>query len=1650
MNDFKELKELKTKNLVEEINLKKYIEENRDRVNRYSINSGKVSYDLSQSRMINDVLGIAGNALSQVGTTIKETLIDNPITYNPNLSLEDSLLENHKKMVERDKEIAIVTKPFIEKARAYKEDIDAELGMETSSTQAFLAGMTIHTLRQGLDIRQYPGLYVSSLVGGGVGKVIGENLSFLAPGVAQRIGGAVGRFIEEFGEEITDQHSNGDELDLGTATMSGLGAVALGEGIIALKKGSGKISKLVGLTGTDIKANSNISPEKAVKESEMNYTKEMGNGEDITNKKINDLNNIAKNTEVHGVYKGKNIPAENVIKAGISIEGITVKTAEEEYLPKIAKHIIEKKMLKNVNNEVEFIELIKKDSKKVKEAFRKLGRKKDLPDDIKEAVEWYNKIFDEKRIKDVDVNTKSTIDATVGKLDNKQEYEPMFKNVKVIEKGYPFEEAEIGKEEYLRRTKDRIKHSYKDFKKAQLEEDLRKDLKIPKKAKLIKANGNIPKTPYKIKSNLDADGNPVYVRNKWEHGRPVADIEWEYKGYKYYANVEVIDGKWRGDIYKTNIKGGDTTIKIKNSEIENKPTNIMEDIHGTRNIDDVEKGMWEDVKKYLSKKFELNSKGKGKEKGQAMEKVIRKVGETVKNKYNFKNIDEAVDFYKNKYGLEFDFKKDLQSERSFGETRKYIKDGELIKAEIYIDKNIADDIDMALGVLRHEIEHLRDYKNNPNFKSKPYNFASMNAEEGILEYMDKATKGHFSGDNNSWWELNYLISNEIDSIFSNGKVNKVSLERLGLDMIPKELDKGDIEYIADVIKSSEGEEAVKRLKSLKTRLSNYFTIKRGLKDILNSSYEPGTKTGLAKEYLRTNILLPFQNAEEQMKNSILKAFEIDINGNKLNPEKVLDIFEENNINFVDVLFYGEKLPKELESISSQIEGLKVTINKILDDLQEKSIASKDDIINTLCYDRNLTIERLIPNEEVLKYMDTNKNLDIEKITNGEQIKDNLTGKDIAEKILPFREKFAELNYKYFNSSIDRLHHELNRKKLNPQKIIKAIKEARECMSLEDFTKILKKYKVEEIPQVKKFLDENPKIFKEIKNQNIEKAIIESKKNNAKIFFTNDMTSLKGTEENAAFGTFAHKLSRFVDAEYEGYISHKNVSNFVKANKTDSRLAISKLIKDVSTAHAIKETFPKMGNTGFNVMFKTMQKESGNPYTKTFVKELEEFIKTEIGEKLGISTKPTRGGIDKFIQGFIKWQNKINLSGPKAIKELGQEPLGMARANVMLYGGKGFIETYKNIMKATAILAQHGEELSKYNSVLGSKWKDSVPLEFFNIIQDDLNDFTGYRKARLEKYGTRGEKLLAKMDNGLDLVNMYSHTQRMMKLASYMTAGDTMDKLTNFKNLDELFKNNNYVKRLFKDLEIDEREFELIKIFKETESFKNMGIFDEAEFFNNLTPEKYIEVLGREITDEEFKILSEATTKKAKRLYEKIVSDISPTETTGATKSVIENIEDPIRRNFMRLTGNFKNSIQEQWRRAVRDYYLSNINADTGKFDWGNKVYQKRMLSHILGTGMAVATISTISDSEFYADPIEYISEKIDNLVEEPGSALWGAISDNFNLWGLTTGSNVVRRPITFVGQVSKGEWGKAGSTLIKSGLGTTNYNIAKYIYDEMR
>ena len=162
------------------------------------------------------------------------------------------------------------------------------------------------------------------------------------------------------------------------------------------------------------------------------------------------------------------------------------------------------------------------------------------------------------------------------------------------------------------------------------------------------------------------------------------------------------------------------------------------------------------------------------------------------------------------------------------------------------------------------------------------------------------------------------------------------------------------------------------------------------------------------------------------------------------------------------------------------------------------------------------------------------------------------------------------------------------------------------------------------------------------------------------------------------------------------------------------------------------------------------------------------------------------------------------------------------------------------------------------------------------------------------------------------------------------------------------------------------------------------------------------------------------------------------------RAVIENIENPIHRNFMRLMGNFKTSIQEQWRRLGRDLYASNI--VDGHFDWGNKIWQKRLFKHILGVTGLYGGLALVTDLDFYSDPIATINEKIDDLIDSPGSAFWEVLDSQINSWALVNGSAVARRPIQIAQNLSKGDFEKSRANILKLGLGTSNVNMAKTGY----
>lgn len=1279
------------------------------------------------------------------------------------------------------------------------------------------------------------------------------------------------------------------------------------------------------------------------------------------------------------------------------------------------------------------------------------------------------------------------------KIEPKKVERKILRQSKPIWDNYPFTENEVTKEYFEQLLKDRTEHNYYDTPKRKLLEELKKDLNIPEDAKVrfedIRGYRDRLDVSGVAGTDLEGQAIPRDYRVKTDY---YANIVWEHNGYLYYADTGIyIPGEgYRGDIYKTKAYGRPTRRTLENIAAEVKeipspkpiePTNPMEELFGFPKDTKISQEAIENIAEKVAYDSIEEMEGLREiAREEAAEKVsdilkltdtevdnrnfvsktrglIKEVGKRIKKKYNINSLEEAVFFYKSKYGIDLEVRKaktfqqgaDRLAELAIGETpegqRKYV---------VYIASGIKNE-ELKIGALRHEIEHLRDFIADESFYPRTPEYTPG---ENIAETIKETYRGHFKNYGDNSFELSYIINDEMANILNEAGIpNMRVIRNLGLD-IPQNLDEAGKEALKEIIEiSSKETDLGKRLEILRKETDKFFSLKRQYENIFFSELNKEAKSSQLKQLTETQIILPFQKSEEAMKNKILSGFQIEVNGNKLGPEEIFDLFDENNADAGDYLFYFGKLPESMKEFEPQLQDLRQHLYNIVKELSDENIATPQDIINTLNYDNRLSLEKLLSEDEIKANLGDNAELDIDKLTAGKQVPDELTGTNTSEKTMTLRERFAEGTYEFFNDSYEALKIKVRNAANDPQETLRALKRAKEITPGKELRRIVVENNLDTIPEIKEFLDrhpeflnnDNPKLFgdSEQSKQALQEAIIQSKKDTAKIFFTEDMASVKGTEKNPAKNTFAHKLSRFRLFEDEGYITKNNVSKFVKSRKVNPRRVAQKFIDDVSVAHAIKQTFPKEGYKYFENILSLLRKESSGTSTKDYVKELENYIGSHLGEKLGLFTKPVKTNIDRAVNILINSQNRLNLAGPKAARELFQEPIGIIRDNMMLYGGERFIKTYGEILKSVITVLHKGEELNKINLSLGNIKEGSVPLEMFNIIADELNDLTGYKKSRIMKYGSKGDKIYYNFNNLMEKINFYGYTQQFLKLTSYKLAANNISRFSNFNNLDELFKNSTaYVKRLFKNLEIEEVDLKILKELGNTESFSTRNILDKNELAQRINKKMYEDFLNENISFEEFNLRKQNSINKIEKLYNQIVKDISPTETTGAMRSRIEMIEDPVTRNFMRLTANFKNSIQEQWRRMYKSYYLSNITPE-GKFDWTNKVYQKRLANQFLDIGLTVAIVSLATDKDFYVDPIETISEKIDNLIYNPESVLWGAIEEQSNLWGLTTGSNVVKRPINFINQVANREYKKAGETILKAGLNNFNYSILKGIYD---
>lgn len=1378
------------------------------------------------------------------------------------------------------------------------------------------------------------------------------------------------------------------------------------------------------------------------------------------------IQDAAKGLMKDALERGKLADGEGVDKA-------YTQYLVEEALPKVIDYIYENKIFKNWESREELITTIMNNPSKLKKVIRKMKHRKNLSEELKRAVDTYDRVLNYEKMKDI-IKEKGEIkvkEVEVVKTDVEKIETPKIEKSEIetentttkpkdvlpkekveiedgvysreLEDPYGYrveEEVTLEKFEREHSKKDRIDHNSNHFKKSEIEEVARKVVKIPKDAIKVDIRGK--KIYTKVKQTKGGK-----TKTKYNYEGMIFDVMYEHNGYKYHGVYELknkLDPKMAERVKNGEVgpwKG--TMVKVKTE-----PKNMTKPkIFSEKTTK--EKERWASAKQRVIHYFGFDDKVKyhGEEGLKETYKfMIKNIGKIVKKKYNFKNSEEMVKFYKKKYGIDFELKY-VKDKGGLGTTIKETR-GKTQKITIEIQEGL--DFETELGALRHEIQHVIGYKENPNFKASEKPFKIINGEETIAEFFDNLSGEHMYSNPGENWELAYIVSNRIDDLIDkNGKVNIEVANSLDLGgTLPKSIKGADLDEVKGIIKAAkeESSDPFKQLEKLEKDLNHYFTMKRGITSILKGKGKPSVKARMLREYLRTHVTKPFNAVQQKVKRDLTNLFgSAEYQGKQLTPEQLLDLTEKHDFNLMKYLRNPEEIeiPDGLKEIEPQLRKMSETVKELFKDVADGTLIDEDEIWNTLMYDKVHIIEKLL-GDEAIEYLGAGKTIDMDKINKGEQVEiPDLDGKVASETNIKISQRFADKYYKLFNSDVDRLEFELNRKKIDTKRLKKAIKKARKCMTLDEFERMLKKYNVEDIAEMREFLENNKNLFKEIENQDMEGAIIYSKKRNAKEFWFSDNESMKGTEENPTRGTHVHKLARFVTAKHEGYISPRNVKKFVELNSVDSRVGINKIVKDVSTSKAIKEVFPNQGSNGFTRMTKSFTKTFAQSDQKTFNTEIMKFLDEELGAELGWDTMSHTTRIDKFVTNFLKWHSKINLSGLKAFREYGYETVGMARDNRMLYGGKGLLKHHMELIRTMAKLNHFVNKIG--NEELKGKITKSLAIDVINMLDEMADDITGAKKTRIMKYGSSKEKALFKLSEGLDHLNFYGYTQFNMKTVAYIIGGDNLDRFSKMLSLEDLKKVSHHVKRRIQDLEINETDFKLLKKFKETDTYKRLGIFDKEQFAVTITKEDYIKALGREISDEEFKILKKATVERWWKFNEVMVSDISPTETGKNFARSYGKEANVINRNFQRMTGFFKNSVRVQWERLIRGLVDSNIDPDTNQFDWGNTRYWGNLGKHGLETAIFISALSMASDSEFYHDPLAYIDEKIDNFLDNPERGIIEGTEDYLNIWALATGSTAINHPRSIIKHVSRRDYKKAANSLLKMGIGSYHYNSAKAI-----
>lgn len=1618
---------------------KEYYDTNKKDIDRFTVTGNKISYDTPQLEILGDIFAgsknialsvinrMAANSYRNAEKQIKE--------HGQNIDLSSFIKEAEEKRIE-----------YKDLANSFKEEYRRKIELEPNMTQKWTMSAAAESLRVATDIRQIPVILGTTILSPYAAGYIGATTTAAKLGTNAILNG-----IENIIQDSADIYiSEGRTPEVDEIIYSGLGGV--GAGLFFAGIGMG-INKGINIAGKKIDEIAMKRNEAARKNNSIKIIRNLFEeaGKEIKNNSIlnrgdttiKDLENIVAikdNLNFINEYKGIQGSEKGLLKKHIYINDVQ-KFQADIYAKAIVLKLIDDPDVDFIKNGTDFNKILNENPILIRNLAKEYVNSGKLGEGEKKAFDFFLDLTTPDKINDVRVDVPGMIqevDKNINTSDTA--YEPLFEDMKI--------QHHIVDSETFEKKKRKIKHSYNDFKAGELQANLEKDGIIPTEAKIKFIRGNREKIPYDELVLITEHGTPI-TRKKWLKGDAHITFEYELEGKKYFGDYRLTEQHgYLGDTYELDINAAPNTNK--NVTPQKKVTNIVDDINGTPEpVKPItEKEMYDIVYKSLG----LDQKYKGmRELNTFMLSLQKMVGQKIKEKYNLNTLEEAVEFYQKKYNINFEF----LGNQNFNGAKAGKRIGETIIKKVngettlqIVINNAVEDLDTQLGVLRHEIQHIIDYYKDPRFNSRGFSDWWITENDTIGEALNKLGRNHFADFPEEYFEVSYIIKNEIKDLAKKleaGEETDIILKRLGLD-IPNIRSAEDNIAMSEMLKSvSDENDVATAVAKLRKSFSKYAKWKNDIPDIFWKSKNVGHASNLMSEYLETNLFIPYEKTKQQMEGMLTNAFNITYKGDKLNPDKLITEFEKQGESLAHYLFRWDykKLPESLKELEPDILRLRQEFYDTIKNLTNGYEITVEDVVNNFMFDHNLTVEKYLRKEEILKYLGDDNKVDLDRFIRGDLSYDELVELDIPERLLNVRNAFAEDNLEFFESAPETLLNNLKGKnKPSKEKIIKLMTKANECMTSSEKKNLVKKYKLEDIPAIKEHIEKS-NFYKEIDENLITQNIIESRRNNAKYFYTMDMMSKKGTYKNKLLGGHLHRFGRFDDfINGEKIIKRKNLTRLINKNKTSDRTAIKRFIKEIAISKAIKDNLPGHGINGIKQILNETQRKTANDTYKTLVRAIEKKVEERIGMDLGIVTKPPKTTGDKVVTNFLSMSNKVSLTGLKFAKDFIFEAPTMARASTMLYGAGGFTETYKNFLKAAQVLYLSKEMFDKYDKALGSRFEHSVPLKFFNSVMDKADDVTGEIAERINKYGTRWEKGVSKFDDILNKLNFYGESQKVMKLAAFFEGAEILRLFGEYQDLDSLLsKNTPYIKDLFKNIGIDDMDFYFIKKLKEVPEFNELGVFNEIDLFDTINKTDIEKHLGRVLSDEEFKIIRQNSAEKITKLHDKIVADVSPTETNPSMRNAIDNIENPVHRNFMRLMGNFKVSIQEQWRRMYRDLIASNMN--NGQFNWGNKVWQKRLFKHFLGLGGLYGGLELVTDLDFYTDPIATINEKIDNLIDNPGSAFWEIIDSQVNSWALVNGSAVARRPIQIAQNISKGDLEKASANLLKLGLGTSNVNMAK-------